>query len=61
MTTGDTARIAQLRLELERHNRLYYVEARPEISDREYDLLYKELQALEDGVYRRLAALQFRE
>ena len=47
MTTGDTARIAQLRLELERHNRLYYVEARPEISDREYDLLYKELQALE--------------
>jgi DNA ligase (NAD+) len=47
MTTGDKARIAQLRLELERHNRLYYVEARQEISDREYDVLYKELQALE--------------
>ena len=47
MTTGDQARIAQLRQELERHNRLYYVEAAPEISDREYDLLYKELQTLE--------------
>jgi DNA ligase (NAD+) len=40
-------RAAWLRAELERHNRLYYMEARPEISDREYDLLYKELQALE--------------
>lgn len=47
MTTGDQARIAQLRQELERHNRLYYMEATPEISDRDYDLLYKELQALE--------------
>ncbi|MCX7006749.1 MAG: NAD-dependent DNA ligase LigA [Kiritimatiellaeota bacterium] len=47
MTTGDKARISWLRTELERHNRLYYVEARPEISDREYDLLYKELQDLE--------------
>ena len=36
-----------LRAELERHNRLYYVEARPEISDREFDRLLRELQELE--------------
>jgi len=36
-----------LRGELERHNRLYYVEARPEISDREFDRLMRELQDLE--------------
>jgi DNA ligase (NAD+) len=40
-------RMAALRREIERHNRLYYVEARPEISDREYDRLYRELQELE--------------
>lgn len=36
-----------LRAELERHNRLYYVEAKPEISDREFDRLMRELQDLE--------------
>lgn len=36
-----------LREELARHNRLYYEEASPEISDREYDRLYRELQDLE--------------
>ena len=36
-----------LRAELERHNRLYYVEAQPEISDREFDRLLRELQDLE--------------
>jgi len=36
-----------LRGELERHNRLYYVEASPEISDREFDGLLRELQDLE--------------
>ena len=40
-------RITQLRRDLERHNRLYYVEARPEISDYDYDRLLKELQRLE--------------
>lgn len=40
-------RIDQLRQEINRHNRLYYVDAAPVISDREYDLLYKELQQLE--------------
>ncbi len=39
--------VADLRAELERHNRLYYVEAVPEISDKEYDKLYKRLEALE--------------
>jgi len=33
--------------ELNRHNHLYHVEARPEISDAEYDELFRRLQALE--------------
>ncbi len=36
-----------LRMELERHNRLYYVEAAPEISDRDFDGLLRELQEIE--------------
>jgi DNA ligase (NAD+) len=40
-------RAAALRAELERHNRLYYVEDAPEITDAEYDRLFRELQALE--------------
>jgi DNA ligase (NAD+) len=40
-------RIGELRRQIERHNRLYYVEAAPEISDGEYDRLYRELQDLE--------------
>lgn len=40
-------RIEQVRREINRHNYLYYVEARPEISDREYDALYREMQDLE--------------
>lgn len=43
----DAQRIAFLRTELERHNRLYYDHARPEISDREFDALLRELQTLE--------------
>jgi len=34
---------------LNRHARLYYVEDRPEVSDAEYDRLYRELQALEEA------------
>jgi len=41
------ARIDDLRTEIERHNRLYYIDARPEIGDREYDLLLDELEQLE--------------
>jgi DNA ligase (NAD+) len=40
-------RIAQLSEELERHNHLYYIEARPEISDQDFDLRMKELERLE--------------
>jgi len=40
-------RVAALRAELERHNRLYYIEDAPEITDVEYDRLFRELQALE--------------
>lgn len=42
------ARIASLVPELARHNRLYHVEAAPEITDREYDLLFLELTLLEE-------------
>ena len=40
-------RIAQLRHEIKEHDRRYYEEAAPTISDREYDRLYKELVDLE--------------
>lgn len=43
----DQERIEWLRAQLRRHDRLYYVEARPEISDREYDTLMRELKDLE--------------
>ncbi|RPI61654.1 MAG: NAD-dependent DNA ligase LigA, partial [Planctomycetaceae bacterium] len=43
----DEQRIEQLREELRRHDILYYVEAKPVISDREYDELMAELNALE--------------
>src|SRR3954469_10561847 len=41
------ARAEQLRREIERHNRLYYNEAAPQISDAEYDALFQELQRIE--------------
>ena len=40
-------RIGFLRSEIERHDWLYYVEARPVIGDRDYDILYEELLKLE--------------
>jgi len=40
-------RIMQLRRELARHNELYYRQAQPEISDAEYDKLFRELETLE--------------
>jgi DNA ligase (NAD+) len=39
--------IAELRTELNRHNFLYHVEAKPEISDREYDRMMMHLAELE--------------
>ena len=41
-------RIKKLRKEIERHNKLYYAKAKPEISDKEYDDLTKELVWLEE-------------
>src|SRR5438105_13570737 len=41
------ARAAQLRREIEEHNRRYYEEAAPTISDQEYDALYRELVEIE--------------
>lgn len=40
-------KIEKLRNEIRRHDELYYVEATPEISDREYDELMESLQKLE--------------
>ena len=40
-------RIRRLRADIERHNRLYYVEDAPEISDAAFDELFRELQSLE--------------
>lgn len=40
-------RVRQLREEIRRHDRLYYTEAAPEISDAAYDRLFRELETLE--------------
>ena len=45
MTPRERAKA--LRESIERHNRLYYVEDAPQITDAEYDRLFAELQALE--------------
>lgn len=42
-------RVAHLREELNRHNILYYDQAKPQISDQDYDRLMKELIDLEDA------------
>jgi DNA ligase (NAD+) len=48
MTHAEAAsRAVFLSAELHRHNRLYYVEAHPEISDQQFDALLKELQGIE--------------
>ena len=40
-------RVLELRRLINHHNYLYYVEARPEISDRDFDRLLDELKKLE--------------
>ncbi len=40
-------RAAELRRQIDHHNRKYYVDAAPEISDREFDRLLKELEEIE--------------
>ncbi|MEI7781330.1 MAG: NAD-dependent DNA ligase LigA, partial [Planctomycetota bacterium] len=47
MTAAAARQIEALREQIRHHDRKYYVEARPEISDREYDRLIDELRALE--------------
>src|SRR3954471_19649121 len=47
MPSAAEKRIAELRQQLNHHNHLYHVEARPQISDREYDRLMQELIDLE--------------
>jgi DNA ligase (NAD+) len=48
MTEAEArTRIEPLRRDIEEHNRRYYEEAAPTISDREYDRLYRELVDLE--------------
>jgi DNA ligase (NAD+) len=47
MTTDPRQRILELRQELNRHNHNYYVLNSPEISDYDFDMLLKELEALE--------------
>lgn len=45
--TKANSRAAQLRGELERHNRLYYLDAEPQISDADFDTLMRELKRIE--------------
>jgi DNA ligase (NAD+) len=42
-------RIESLRRAIERHDHLYHVVGEPEVSDREYDALYRELSELEEA------------
>ena len=47
MAARDASEIETLRDEIRRHDRLYYVEAQPEITDLEYDRLLQKLKQLE--------------
>ena len=47
MSPSAAQRIATLRREIERHDHRYHALGEPEISDREYDRLYRALQELE--------------
>ena len=47
MKANPAEEVRRLREEIERHNRLYYVEAAPEITDLEYDRLMQKLADLE--------------
>ena len=44
---GDAQQIQELRKQIAHHDRLYYVDAKPQISDRQYDRLMQQLVVLE--------------
>jgi DNA ligase (NAD+) len=46
-TRNPAQRVDELRAEIRKHERLYYVDAAPVVSDAEYDRLYRELLDLE--------------
>ena len=48
-TPSEQERLAQLKSEIRHHDYLYYVKDRPEISDGEYDRLFRELADLEQA------------
>lgn len=48
MNENVLERINFLKQEIDKHNYLYYVEDNPSISDYDYDMLFKELQKLEE-------------
>ena len=49
MTVAVRRRMEELCQEIERNNRLYYLEDAPELSDAEYDRLFRELRDLEEA------------
>src|SRR2546423_10160556 len=49
MADNDLRRVAQLREEIEYHNRRYHELDDPEISDADFDALVRELRALEEA------------
>jgi DNA ligase (NAD+) len=46
---GTAQRAEELRRQIDHHNYLYYVEAKPEISDRDFDRLLEELRKIEEA------------
>lgn len=46
-SAGTRERVSELRARIEQHNHSYYVLDQPTISDADYDVLFRELQALE--------------
>ena len=54
MTRDVAKEIETLREEIRYHDRKYYVENAPEISDRQYDMLMKRLEALDTSNIARI-------